>query len=116
MPTAENAKRTKTRQKHVPLRTCVVCRETSAKRTLIRIVRTDENSFDIDPTGRANGRGAYLCNQAQCWDKAASTPILARALRVAPDEASLERLRTFAATLIEAEGNATPAAGKEQAP
>lgn len=96
MPSASTGKK-KPRQKHVPQRMCAICRETNAKRTLTRIVRTSETSFEIDPTGRANGRGAYICESPSCWHKAAGTPILARALRVTPDEESIQRLREFAA-------------------
>ncbi|MCO5219535.1 MAG: YlxR family protein [Thermomicrobiales bacterium] len=101
MPTAGTTKKNAKapRQKHVPQRTCVVCRETNAKRTLTRIVRTGETSFEVDPTGRANGRGAYLCSQFSCWQKAATTPILAKALRVTPDETSIQNLQEFAANL-----------------
>jgi predicted RNA-binding protein YlxR (DUF448 family) len=49
------------RPKHVPRRTCVACRETDAKRQLIRLVRTPEGTVEVDPTGKRNGRGAYLC-------------------------------------------------------
>ncbi len=117
MPTAgTHSKKQKTRPKHVPQRTCVVCRETNAKLTLTRIVRTSETTFDVDLTGRADGRGAYLCSDAACWRKAATTPILAKALRVAPDEASIQRLQEFAATLIPATiENEQVANAKEQA-
>lgn len=102
MPTAGTTKKKNVpRQKHVPQRTCVVCRETNAKRTLIRVVRTSETSYEIDPTGRANGRGAYLCDKPSCWAKAATTPILAKALRVSPNEASVQRLQEFAAGLTD---------------
>lgn len=63
------------RRKHVPQRTCVVCRRQFDKRRLTRIVRTpptsptDGGGVLIDPTGKQNGRGAYLCDQAECWDK-----------------------------------------------
>ena len=57
-----------TRHKHKPQRTCIVCREIKDKRELIRVVRTPAGSVTIDPTGKANGRGAYLCRQASCWD------------------------------------------------
>jgi predicted RNA-binding protein YlxR (DUF448 family) len=76
-----------------------VCRETDAKRALTRIVRTGEGSIEIDPTGRKNGRGAYLCDKPGCWDKALSTPILAKALRTTPDQESLTHLKEFAAGL-----------------
>lgn len=103
MPPAGNAgsgkRRSGPRQKHVPQRTCVVCRETDAKRALTRIVRTGEGTIEIDPTGRKNGRGAYLCDKPGCWDKALSTPILAKALRTTPDQESLKHLEEFAAGL-----------------
>ena len=56
------------RHKHKPQRTCIVCRETKDKRELIRVVRTPAGEIIIDPTGKANGRGAYLCRQASCWE------------------------------------------------
>ena len=55
--------------RHVPQRTCVVCRRQVDKRQLTRIVRTADSGVLIDPTGKRNGRGAYLCDQASCWDK-----------------------------------------------
>jgi hypothetical protein len=57
------------RPKHVPQRTCFVCREKRDKRQLTRLVRTPEGSVLVDPTGKQNGRGAYLCDQTACWDK-----------------------------------------------
>lgn len=66
--------------KHVPVRTCVICAEKEAKRGLTRIVRTPEGIM-IDPTGKMNGRGAYLCAQPACWQRAAQSNALARALR-----------------------------------
>jgi hypothetical protein len=66
-----NQKKTKPRrQKHVPQRTCVICREKVDKRRLTRIVRTPDSGVVIDPTGKRNGRGAYLCDNPECWDKA----------------------------------------------
>lgn len=90
-------RRSGARQKHVPQRTCVVCRETDAKRALTRIVRTGEGAIEVDPTGRKNGRGAYLCEKKACWEKALGTSILAKALRTTPSEESLSQLREFAA-------------------
>jgi uncharacterized protein len=57
------------RHKHVPQRTCVACRRQFDKRRLTRIVRTPDNGVVIDLTGKRNGRGAYVCDQAECWDK-----------------------------------------------
>jgi len=56
------------RTKHIPQRTCVGCRQTLEKRSLIRIVRTP-NGIKIDPTGKLPGRGAYLHNLIECWEK-----------------------------------------------
>ncbi len=69
------------RPKHRPQRTCIACRETKDKRELIRVVRTPEGNFIVDPTGKANGRGAYLCRQASCWDKGLQKQRLAQTLK-----------------------------------
>lgn len=114
MPSAGTSKSTHTRQKRVPQRMCAVCRETNAKRTLTRIVRTSETTFEVDPTGRANGRGAYLCDKASCWEKAVSTPILARALRVSPDDDSINSLKEFAAGLSLDSGETKSTVGSEE--
>ena len=87
------------RPKHVPRRMCVACRERDAKRGLYRIVRTPEGWVEPDPTGRRNGRGAYLCDRASCWEKALSSGILARALNVEIDTETMDALRRHAATL-----------------
>ena len=67
--------------KHIPQRTCVVCRETDAKRSLTRLVRTADEGVQIDPTGKRNGRGAYVCDQPACWDRAVQSDVLEKALR-----------------------------------
>ena len=70
------------RPKHVPQRTCVACRTTDAKRTLIRLVRTPEGSVEVDPTGKRAGRGAYLCARVRCWERGINEKTLVRALRL----------------------------------
>lgn len=62
------------RRKHVPQRTCVACRQQFDKRRLTRIVRTVDEGVVIDPTGKRNGRGAYICDQMACWDKIIRNP------------------------------------------
>ena len=57
------------RQKHIPQRTCLVCRQKTDKRSLTRIVSTKDNGVLIDLTGKQNGRGAYICDQPMCWEK-----------------------------------------------
>ena len=84
------------RPKHVPLRTCVVCRSKEAKRGFVRIVRTPEGRVAIDPTGKANGRGAYLCSEPVCWRRAISGNVLDRALKVELDSEARAALRRYA--------------------
>lgn len=59
-------KKSKRRNKHIPQRTCVGCREVLPKRSLIRIVKGPQG-VEVDPTGKAHGRGAYLHDQRSCW-------------------------------------------------
>jgi predicted RNA-binding protein YlxR (DUF448 family) len=92
---------------------CVACREHDAKRGLIRIVRTPEGAVEIDPTGKRNGRGAYLCHNPACWERAlrggGSGP-LARALNTTIDDDAVAALRRHAATLAVAAEPATTVA------
>lgn len=76
------------RQKHMPQRTCVVCRQKTDKRSLIRIVRTPDAGVVVDPTGKRNGRGAYVCDRSACWDQLLTGQILQKALKanVSDDE------------------------------
>jgi predicted RNA-binding protein YlxR (DUF448 family) len=79
-----------------PRRTCVVCRSTTAKRTLHRIVRSPSGTVAYDPTGKAAGRGAYLCGQPACLDLAVRRRSVQRALKVtdtAATDAAVEALR-----------------------
>ncbi|HVE29396.1 MAG TPA: YlxR family protein [Mycobacteriales bacterium] len=79
-----------------PRRTCVVCRSTTAKRTLHRIVRSPSGTVAYDPTGKAAGRGAYLCGQPACLDMAVRRRSVQRALKVtdtAAADAAVEALR-----------------------
>ena len=66
--------------KKTPMRMCVACREMKPKRELIRIVRTPENEICADTTGRAAGRGAYICKSQACLEKAIKIRALERAL------------------------------------
>ena len=56
------------RVKHVPQRTCVGCREVLPKRRMIRIVRTAAG-VQVDPTSKMAGRGAYLHDRRECWER-----------------------------------------------
>ena len=91
------AKKNKKRVKHVPQRTCVGCRSVLAKRTLIRIVRGSEG-VQVDPTGKASGRGAYLHDLRSCWERSLKGS-LAHALRTTLSEHEVKQLAEFITTL-----------------
>lgn len=73
----------KTLNKRQRPRTCVGCGEESPKRGLVRVVRDPQGRVYVDPTGRAPGRGAYLCRERNCVEAARKKNALARVLRVA---------------------------------
>lgn len=79
-------------KKHIPQRTCVACREINEKKTLIRVVRTPEGVC-IDPTGRKPGRGAYLHDTKECWEKALKRGALDHALKAEITQEELEVLK-----------------------
>lgn len=90
------------RPKHIPQRTCVVCRETNAKRSLTRLVRTADEGVQVDPTGKRSGRGAYLCEQASCWKRALESDVLDKALRTTLTGEDRQRLGKVMAQLLDA--------------
>jgi predicted RNA-binding protein YlxR (DUF448 family) len=85
--------------RRVPQRTCIACRSTESKRGLVRVVRTPEGRVALDPTGKANGRGAYIHESRACWDDALKKERLARALKIAPAAGDIEQLKAHAETL-----------------
>ncbi|MBR6825786.1 MAG: YlxR family protein [Oscillospiraceae bacterium] len=66
-------------QKKIPLRQCLGCREMRPKKELIRIVRSPEGTVFLDTKGKAAGRGAYLCPNAQCFKRIVKSKALSRA-------------------------------------
>ena len=87
------------RPRHVPQRTCVGCRTTAPKRGFVRIVRTATGRVAVDPTGKAAGRGAYLCASPSCWEVGLKRGRLAQSLRVTIAEEDRQALAAHAATL-----------------
>ncbi len=73
-------------EKKIPLRMCVGCREMKPKYELVRIVRTPQGEIKIDPTGRLNGRGAYICKDEKCLKKAAKINILSKTFGISVSE------------------------------
>lgn len=55
-------------EKKIPMRMCIACREMKPKREMLRIVKSGDSVF-LDKTGKANGRGAYICNDIECIKK-----------------------------------------------
>ncbi len=108
------AKKTAKRVKHVPQRTCVGCRQTLAKRSLIRIVRTPEG-LRVDPTGKIPGRGSYLHDQRSCWESGLKGA-LAHALKVDLTDQDRETLRNYMLTLPKDELLPKEEKVKEEAP
>ena len=81
------------RQKHIPQRTCIACKQVRPKRELIRVVRTPAGRIELDPTSKKSGRGAYVCARRSCWDIALKKGKLEREFETqltAEDRAALE--------------------------
>jgi hypothetical protein len=77
----------------------VACRRTTAKRELVRVVRTAEGGVEIDPTGKRSGRGAYLCPTPDCWRLAVQKGRLDRALKTSLSARDKEALLQYAQSL-----------------
>src|SRR5512146_166854 len=89
------------RRKHVPLRTCIACRQNRGKRELVRVVRTPAAGVQVDLTGKVAGRGAYLCRARTCWSQALGSRKLETALKTTLSDEERAALQAFAATLPE---------------
>jgi predicted RNA-binding protein YlxR (DUF448 family) len=96
---AKTASKQPKRQKHIPLRTCVACRETKAKRELLRVVRTPDGHVVLDATGKKSGRGAYLCAKLSCWENAIKKKRLEQEFETTISEEDRAGLDAFIATL-----------------
>lgn len=77
--------------KKIPMRTCIGCGISKPKKELIRIVLSEEGKILLDKTGRANGRGAYLCDDPVCLQRAIKRKALNRAFRTqVPEDAVVQ--------------------------
>lgn len=76
------------------MRKCTGCQEMKNKRELVRVVRTDEGVFSLDFTGKKSGRGAYICPEMACFEKAFKHKGLDRSFRQAVPPEVYEQLRT----------------------
>lgn len=90
--------------KHVPNRMCVACREMKPKSSLVRVV-SHEGALSIDEKGKAHGRGAYVCKDKDCVDKAFNEHRFEKNFKrgILPEER--ERLRLALSEIIDAESS-----------
>ncbi|MDE5696112.1 MAG: YlxR family protein [Lachnospiraceae bacterium] len=73
--------------KKIPLRQCIGCGEMKSKKEMLRVLRTEDQGIVLDTTGRKNGRGAYICPNPECMERARKSRGLDRAFRMpVPDE------------------------------
>ncbi len=71
-----------TNNKKIPMRLCIGCGEMKSKREMMRILKTPEDTFTLDVTGKKNGRGAYLCKNGECLKKAIKSKGLERSFKM----------------------------------
>lgn len=83
--------------KKIPLRMCTGCMEMKPKKELVRVVKNKEGEVSMDLTGKKPGRGAYVCRNLECLEKAFKTKRLEKNLEVKISEELYEKLRGEAA-------------------
>ena len=79
--------------KKIPQRTCLGCNEAKPKNELIRIVKQSNGKIFVDKTGKAEGRGAYICNNVECLNKLIKTKRLEKSFEMKIDSEIYENLR-----------------------
>ena len=79
--------------KKIPQRQCIGCGQMKDKEELIRILKTQDGSIVIDATGKKNGRGAYICPDEECLQKAFKTKGLERSFKMAIDQSIYDELK-----------------------
>ena len=79
--------------RRVPLRKCTGCQEMKSKKELIRIVKNDDDEFFIDFTGKKSGRGAYVCPNMECVEKAHKNRGFERSFNMAVPKEIYKNLR-----------------------
>lgn len=79
--------------KKIPQRTCIGCNQVKNKNELIRIVKNNNNEIFIDLIGKANGRGAYICNNVECLEKAVKSKRLEKSFEAKISEEIYNNLR-----------------------
>ena len=85
--------------KKIPTRKCVGCQEMKSKKEMIRVIKTPENEFLLDATGKKNGRGAYVCPNKECLSKAIKNKGLERSFKQGIPSEVYEALEKEMATI-----------------
>lgn len=79
--------------KKLPQRTCIGCNTQKDKKDLIRIVKNNQGEVSLDKTGKALGRGAYICDNPECLEKAIKSKRLEKSFETKIEESIYEELR-----------------------
>lgn len=79
--------------KKIPQRTCMGCNEKKDKTDLIRVVKSSNGEINIDKSGKMPGRGAYICDNIQCLERAVKTKRIERVLETKIENTIYEKLR-----------------------
>lgn len=74
------------KQKKIPLRQCVACRELKEKKQMLRLVKNAEGKIFLDFSGKASGRGAYVCDQSECIERLKAKRMIDRAFACKVDD------------------------------
>lgn len=78
--------------KNIPIRTCIACRSEFEKKELLRIVKNKDGGFSVDKSGKADGRGAYICHSAECAKKLFKAKLLDRVFKEPVPQEIYEKL------------------------
>ncbi|MBN2187685.1 MAG: YlxR family protein [Dehalococcoidia bacterium] len=89
------------KNKHIPQRTCVACRQIRNKKSLIRLVCAENGAVEIDTSTNRPGRGAYLCPKKGCWEVALRRNHLEYALRTKLSDDTRQALINYSNNLPE---------------
>lgn len=82
-----------TKEKKIPQRMCIGCHEMKGKKELIRIVKTPHGEIEVDITSKKSGRGAYLCPQLNCLEKAIKAKRIEKALQCSLNQEDLDKIK-----------------------
>ena len=79
--------------KSQPMRMCIACRQMKLKKEMTRVVKTADGEIFADPTGKAAGRGAYVCGDAECMKKLSDKKLLNKAFSAPVDVAVYQQIK-----------------------